>query len=86
MKEIRTKLKQTQPYFIERDLLPKLYFKEDDNDTEYWIFKYSFIRHLSDLSIGIRLGYSRQHILRLTYKIIKNNHALITEFLNNMLP
>lgn len=59
MNEIRLKLKKCQPYFIEHDLLPKIYFKEDKNNTEYWIFFYSFIRRLSDEAIGARLGYSR---------------------------
>lgn len=84
MKEIRIKLKKCQPYFIERDLLSKLYFKEDEKDTEYWIFKYSFINKLSDKSIGIRLDYDETTIYRKALKIIKNNHALIKFFLENL--
>lgn len=84
MKKIKTKLKHSQPYFIERDLLPKLYFKEDEKDTEYWIFKYYFIRDLSELSIGIRLDYTRETINYKLKNILKRNHALIEEFLNNI--
>lgn len=83
MKEIRTKLKKCQPYFIERDLLPKLYFREDENNTEYWIFKYYFITQLTQLSISIRLDYSKQNINYLLHRILKRNHALIEEFLDN---
>ena len=82
MNEIRIKLKKCQPYFVEHELLPKMYFKEDENNTEYWIFFYSFIRHLSDEAIGIRLGYSRQHILVLTKKILRNNLTMVLEFLD----
>ena len=83
MNETKSKLKKCQPYFIERDLLPNLYFKEDENDTEYWIFKYAFIRRLTDVSISIRLVYTKQNI---HYKIkgtLQANQALIEEFLNN---
>lgn len=81
MENLRNKLKDCQPYFIEKELLPNLYFKEDENDTEYWIFKYSFITRLSTLATGVRLGYSRQHILVKLKKIIKANKALIEDFL-----
>lgn len=81
MENLRNKLKDCQPYFIEKELLPSLYFKEDENDTEYWIFKYSFITRLSTLAIGVRLGYSRQHILVKLKQIIKANKSLIEKFL-----
>lgn len=81
MENLRNRLKDCQPYFIEKDLLPILYFKEDENNTEYWIFKYSFITRLSTLAIGVRLGYTRQHILNKLKQIIKANQALIENFL-----
>lgn len=84
MREIRTRLKKCQPYFIEKDLLPRLYFKEDKKDTEYWIFKYIFINHLSELCISIRLDFSRQTINYKLNKILERNHAIIEEFLANI--
>ena len=94
-KEIRNKLKKCQPYLIQRDLLPKLFFKEEDNDlldeygnkkeTEYWIFFYAFIRKLTDLAIGVRLGYTPQNINKRTIKIIKNNYSLIETFLSSQI-
>ena len=83
MNEIRIRLKHCEPYFIEHELLPLMYFKESENKTEYWIFFYSFIRWLSDEAIGVRLGYSRQHILNLTKNIIKSNLTMIKNFLQN---
>ena len=81
MNEIKNKLKKCQSYFIEKDLMPKLYLK-DDNDIEYWIFFYSFVRKLSDKAIGIRLGYyTSQAINKRCTKIINNNKAIITDFL-----
>lgn len=85
MKKLRSELKKCQPYYIERELLPLMYFKEDTEETEYWIFYYAFIRRLSDLSIRVRLGYTRQHILRLTNKIIEKNHDAIFNFVDKML-
>lgn len=81
MNETRIKLKHCQPYFIEHELLPLMYFKESENNTEYWIFFYSFIRRLSDEAIGVRLGYSRQHILNLTKKILKANKTMVLDFI-----
>ena len=81
MNEIRIKLKDCEPYFIEHELLPKMYFRESENNTEYWIFFYCFIRKLSDEAIGIRLGYSRQHILNLTKKILKANKTMVLDFI-----
>lgn len=90
-KEVRNKLKKCQPYLIQRDLLPNLFFKEEDNDlldeygnkkeTEYWIFFYAFVRQLTDSAIGIRLGYTPQGINKRIIKIIKNNYCLIENFL-----
>ena len=84
MKDLRAKLKKCQPYFIERDLLPKLYFKEDENNTEFWIFKYAFIRRLTDVSIGIRLGCTKQNIHYKIKGILQSNQSLIEEFLCNL--
>ena len=84
MKDLRAKLKKCQPYFIERDLLPKLYFKEDENNTEFWIFKYAFIRRLTDVSIGIRLGYTKQNIHYKIKGILQSNQSLMEEFLCNL--
>lgn len=84
MKKYRTILKNTEPYYIERDLFDKLFFMEDEKDTEYWIFKYAFLRRLSDEAIGIRLDYDTTTIYRKTLKIIKNNYRLIKEFLDNL--
>lgn len=82
-KEIRTKLKEKQPFYIEKELLPNLYFKEDDKNTQYWVFFYRYIRQLSDLTIGVRLGYDRKSIYNITLKIIKNNYDIISHFLHN---
>lgn len=90
-KDIRTRLKKCQPYFIEKELLPNLYFKEEEcdildangnkRDIEYWIIKYSFLRRLSDEAIGIRLGFDRHQIYRRTIKIIERNLNFIENFL-----
>ena len=82
MKDLRARLKKCQPYYIERDLLPTLYFREDEKDIEFWIFKYAFIRRLTDVSISIRLGYTRQNIHYKLKSILKANKSLIEEFLN----
>ncbi len=83
IKELRKQLKHSEPYQIRDKLLPILYFKDDDNDTEYWIFYYSFITRLNDTAIGVRLGYDRHQIYRMTIKILENNYTAITDFLNN---
>lgn len=90
-KIIRNKLKRCQPYFIKKDLLPNLFFKEEESnildeygnkkETEYWIFFYAFVRRLSDVSIGVRLGYTQQWINKKITKIILNNYYLIEQFL-----
>lgn len=85
----KNKLKKSEPFLIERDLLPKLYFKEEkfcefngeEKDLEYWIFYYTFIRKLTQTSIGVRLNYSQQNINLRLQKIIKNNFYLINNFL-----
>ena len=78
---IKNKLKKCQPYFIEKDLLPNMYFKEDMEEKEYWAFKYAFIRKLSDVSIGVRLGYTSQNIYYILKNIIKANKEVIEQFL-----
>lgn len=90
-KDIRTKLKKCQPYFIEKELLPNLYFKEEDCDlvdeygrkreVERWIMFYSLIRKLSDKAIGIRLGFEGNTIYKRTLKIIERNLNVIEDFL-----
>lgn len=80
-KTIKNKLKKCQPYFVEKDLFPKLYFNEERLEQERWIFKYSFIRKLSDVSIGIRLGYTSQNIHYITKCILYANKNIIEEFL-----
>lgn len=79
--EIKNKLKKCQPYFIEKDLLPKLYFKEDIEEKEYWTFKYAFIRRLTDVSIGVRLGYTKQNIHYIIKNILQANYTLIDDFI-----
>ena len=81
----RTRLKKCQPYFIEKELIDKLYLSDEVNaegqKIEYWIFFFAFIRRLSDTAIGIRLGYTRQGIFLRTNKIIEKNLYLIEKFL-----
>lgn len=95
--QTKNKLKKCQPYFIERDLLPKLYFKEerieelkdcygDEKDIEYWIFYYTFIRRLTAKSIGIRLNYTPQNVFNRLNNIIESNLYLITDFLETQQP
>lgn len=79
--KLKNKLKKCQPYFIEKDLLPKMYFKEDAQEKEYWVFVYAFIRRLSDVSISIRLGYTNQNIHYIIKNILKANYFLIENFL-----
>lgn len=83
--DVRNKLKKCQPYFIDKELIPKLYFSEEiDNNgqnIEQWIFFYAFVRKLSDTAIGIRLGYTRQTINIRTKKIINRNLFIIEDFL-----
>lgn len=79
--QIRNKLKKCQPYFIEKDLLPQLYFREDIEEKEYWVFKYAFIRRLSDVSIGVRLGYTKQNIHYIIKKILQANYSIIENFI-----
>ena len=79
--QIKNKLKKCQPYFIEKDLLPQLYFREDIEEKEYWVFKYAFIRRLSDVSIGVRLGYTKQNIHYIIKKILQANYSIIENFI-----
>lgn len=77
-KKIRTLLKNSEPYRIEKELLPNIYLF---NDTEYWIFFYSFCKRMNDITIGIRLGLDRSQVYRRTLKIIKNNKTILLSFL-----
>lgn len=89
---IKNKLKRCQPYFIEKELMPKLYLKKDKSDLmlddfghqreiEYWIFKYIFIFHASEKNIAIRLNYSQQSVSIKLRKILERNKYLINNFL-----
>lgn len=90
-KDIRTRLKKCQPYFIEKELIDNLYYKEEDcelidcngnkRELERWIIFYSFIRKLSDDAIGIRFGFEGNTIYKKTLKIIERNLNIIEQFL-----
>ena len=83
MNNLKYKLKRCQPYFIEKELIPNLYFKEDEKELQYWIFFYSFIRKLSDEAISIRLGtYGRNSVNKKLLYIIHTNEYLITDFIS----
>lgn len=84
IKEIRIRLKDVEPRFIEKKLLPEIYFKEDEKNTEYWVFFYRYVRKLGDETIGVRLGYERKSIYNICLRIIKNNLTTITEFLHKL--
>lgn len=80
---IRRSLRECEPYFIEFELIPKIYFN-DDNDkekTNYWIFFYYFVRKLSYLAIGIRLGYEANTIHYKLKNILKANKNIIQNFI-----
>lgn len=81
-KQIRKILKESEPARIKLDLLPEMWFKEDDKETEYWIFFYAFCYRFSDDMISQRLGYyTKKQIYNKTLKIIQNNYTLISRFL-----
>lgn len=81
-KIIRKLLKESEPALIKLELLPELWFKEDEKETEYWIFFYAFCYRFSDDMISQRLGYyTRKHVYNRTLKIIKNNYTVISRFL-----
>ena len=77
-KEIRAKLKKSEPYRIEKELLPELFFKDEN---EQWIFFYAFCRRLSDEAIGIRVYLDKTDVYRKELQIIENNLSKITHFL-----
>ena len=81
MTNLRSKLKKCEPYFIQHELLPKLYFKEDKEETEYWIFFYYFIRKLNYRAIGRRLGFDHSTIAYKLNKILMTNNTIIEEFI-----
>lgn len=84
--KLKNKLKDCQPYHIEKDLIPQLYFKEDKDNTYYWIFFYAYVRKLNTTSIGVRCGYERHTIARKLTYIVKTNKTLINEFFNKIVP
>lgn len=82
-KQIRKILKEAEPALIKMDLLPEMWFKKDEQETEYWIFFYSFCYRFSDDMISQRLGYyTKKQIYNKTLKIIQNNYTLISRFLH----
>lgn len=81
MKNIRKNLKDCEPYFIQYNLLSKLYFKEDKEEIEYWIFFYYFIRKLNYRAIGARLGYDHSTIAYKLNKILVRNKTIIKNFI-----
>ena len=84
MRDLRSKLKSCQPYLIQRDLYPKLFFRDDGRYTEKLIFKYAFIDRFRDEQISVKLDYySRQGINKKLHQILDANKYLIEEFLNN---
>lgn len=82
MNELRSNLRKCQPYFIEKDLMPQLYLKEDEKKTEHWIFKYYFCYHLPDITIAMRTDlYTRSVVTRRLNKILERNRAIIENFI-----
>lgn len=95
--ELKRALAKCQPYFIEKELLPRMYFREEMNeritdcygnkkDVEYWIFYYTFIRRLTQTCIGVRLDFSQQNIHKRLMSILKANSFLIENFLKSYAP
>ena len=80
---LRKRLKECEPYFIEHELLPRLYLKEDIKETEYWVFFYHFIRKLNYRAIGVRLSYDHSTIAYKINNILKTNNTIIEEFILN---
>ena len=81
MTSLRNKLKECEPYHIQYDLLPKLYFKEDKEEIEYWVFFYHFVRQLNYRAIGTRLGFDHSTIAYKMNKILQTNNSIIEEFI-----
>lgn len=82
MNNIRQNLRECEPYRIQFELLPKIYFKEDIKEIEYWIFFYYFVRKLNYRAIGVRLGFDHSTIAYKLIKILKSNNTLITTFIH----
>ena len=77
-KEIRLILKKMHPNKV-RELRPLLWFEDE---TQEWVFEYSFIKKLSDESIAYRLGFvDRQTIYKKALRIISLNYEIIEHFL-----
>lgn len=78
LNKIRILLKNVEPYKIEQELYPNLFYK---TEIDKWIFFYSFCRRLNDISIGYRVGLERSQVYRRTITIIKDNLTCIIKFL-----
>ena len=80
---IRRSLRECEPYFIEFELIPQIYFNDNDNEekTNYWVFFYYFVRKLSYLAIGVRLGYEDNTIHYKLKNILKANKTIIQHFI-----
>ena len=80
---IRRSLRECEPYFIEFELIPQIYFNDNDNEekTNYWVFFYYFVRKLSYLAIGVRLGYRENTIHYKLKNILKANKTIIQNFI-----
>ena len=79
VKEIRLILKKMNPNKV-RELRPLLWFEDE---TQEWVFEYSFIKKLSDESIAYRLSFAeRKSIYNKALRIISINFDTIEHFIH----
>ena len=79
VKEIRLILKKMDPNKV-RELRPLLWFEDE---TQEWVFEYSFIKKLSDESIAYRLNFAeRKSIYNKALRIISINFDTIEHFIH----
>lgn len=79
VKEIRLILKKMNPNKV-RELRPLLWFEDE---TQEWVFEYSFIKKLSDESIAYRLNFAeRKSIYNKALRIISINFDTIEHFIH----
>lgn len=79
VKEIRLILKKMNPNKV-RELRPLLWFEDE---TQEWVFEYSFIKKLSDESIAYRLNFAeRKSIYNKALRIIAINFDTIKHFIH----